>query len=88
MMKRNEGFTLVELIVSIAIASLIMMAATSTMLLAAEGRRRNDYYCRDRKQRKPRKNRYPNSRQQRVHRIQPWHSGIVAERFCIHERGH
>ena len=32
-MKRNEGFTLVELIVSIAIASLIMMAATSTMLL-------------------------------------------------------
>lgn len=33
MTKRNEGFTLVELIVSIAIASLIMMAATSTMLL-------------------------------------------------------
>ena len=33
MMKRNDGFTLVELMVSIAIASLITMAALSTMLL-------------------------------------------------------
>ena len=33
MMKRNEGFTLVELMVSIAIATLVITAATSTLLL-------------------------------------------------------
>lgn len=33
MMKRNEGFTLVELMVSIAISTLVITAATSTLLL-------------------------------------------------------
>lgn len=33
MMRRNEGFTLIELIVTIAVATLITAAATSTLLL-------------------------------------------------------
>ena len=33
MMKRNDGFTLIELIVSVAIGSLITLAATTTLLL-------------------------------------------------------
>ena len=33
MMKRNEGFTLVELVITIAVATLIIAAATSTLLL-------------------------------------------------------